>query len=346
MAYVVTYEKDVTEEEQTKFELALNEARVAATSAKNTVEATWLGVAGDQRVTTEAWFKLHYAGAKGMIGPSQRLTSTIKELEKKVVYSVAASGGSAWKVSCADKLICTVSVYQVPAETPELLPDTKRPIYKHNGKDYVLDDDGLLTRRIAFCVRRQATTRVAPEIKPVPVELSWKFANATEDWAVAMTQAVVAASAGRDTWSALSVEAKICLAYLNYANNGQLGICLSSTPKRIRANDGKAFADKADYLIWKVDLAKIPTTSVLVNIYAREPTDEGWSASTVKPGKGGKGPKTVTRGADWIAQGTVKNRELFCSDVPEEAAESTSISAAMLEANNWSWKTEAWFTTL
>lgn len=346
MPWQIDYFAEVNETAKDDFDREFAKARSKVRADKKDLESRWFGKAGQEKLTEKAWFKNHYATAGAMIGSSRRLKKAMDELTKCDRYQVQRDSNG-WTVKVIKtgeepKLLCKVRVYSPPTEVPALLPGHHRAVYHINSKQYVLDDAGIPTRRYAYCVRQKGENN-APLLKDLPDRkmLRWKFSNTgSNEWNDAMTKAVEEISKGREAWAELSVESKICLAYLNYANNGKLGVCLSSTPKRIRDNSGKAFANTEEHLIWKVDLAKIPHESVLINIYAREPKSEGtWTAAK---GAGRKTERSAKDG-EWISQGTVKNRELFCSRVPPEAAQSKPIYAALLEADKWSWKKEPWF---
>jgi len=330
MACKIEY-AEVTEEEQLAFRLALKVARQAVTHQKNTIEGEWFDVPGGTRVKEEQWFVRHYKTAGALIGPHRRLAAILRTLEGYVV----TGAGPTWSVSTASepsKPICTVSLYVGDPDDRREEEDCLRPIYTIRKRDYVLDDDGIPTRRYAFCVRPEFDG--APKLKPPGALdwLGWRFSNSDSEWGAAMQQALDVVLGDRSTWWTLDIKVKVCLAYLNYANQGFVGVCLSSTPKRVRDNIGKAFVDKENYSIWRVDLAKIPVEHVLINIYAREPRLEGWTAGHLTNGK--------TKEGEWISQGTVKNRELFCSLVPKTAATSTLTGSELLKEGNWSWKSE------
>jgi len=326
MACQIVYADGIETSVKDAFENAFSKARVATTKAKDDIEKTWLAVAGSEKVATPKWFVSHYTEVGPSIGVHRRLEAIMAKLEG---YDLARAEMT-WTVSLESKQICKVSLWQPPDVTPGVLSGNHRAIYRVRDKDYVLDDVGILTRRFAYCVRQGDGG--APMLKPVPKKSSQracKFSSGNATWDDAMKAAVAALQNDRSTWHELSREAKVCLAYMNYGNNGKIGVCLSSTPKRIRDNAGEAFLDKEGYTIWRVDLAKIPTSSVLINIYARESKDEQWTANL----------SGDTRPAEWIAQGTVKNRELFCSNVPATAAASKAATGSLLEADHWNWKT-------
>lgn len=333
MAYRIEYDKAASAEQQSEFEAALKAARAKATKKKNNKERGWFSLPGGEDVNDEGWFKTHYNTAGRWIGQRRRLELVMQKLRDDPRYQVQKNDGT-WEVieSESSTPLCTVSVYIPKNEDITNVGNTPRAVYKINNKEYVIDDIGVPTRRFAYCVRMGNNEGDAPVLKEIdksklkPGQSKVKFKN--ETWKEAMKGAFDALKTkDRSQWHSLSDETKICLAYLNYAYDGCAGVCLSSTPKRIRDNEGKAFLRKEGHFVWKVDLAKVPTDAVLINIYGRD-----------LPLKYEEGEDKDLKTLLWIAQGTVKNRELFCSDVPSAAAKKMNASAAMLEAENWSWK--------
>ena len=340
MAIMITYEDGVSDEEARLFEEAVSQARTRVREIKADLEKTWFAVAGELQLppTEPPWFADHYKAIKSKIGGARRLAAIMEELQG---YD-AALGGSIWQVRQGDKAICKVGLYD---PQPVAVEDGHcRAIHRIGGKEYVLDDDGIPSRRYAYCVRKE-DDQGKPMLKPweEPDTYGWKFNNqggSAGEWNTAMAAAIQAIKDmkdhGRGGWGGLSVKAKVCLAYLNYANGGLVGLCLSSTLKRVRDNYGRAFVKAEDLTIWKVDLAKIPTTHVLINIYLRAPKQENWQIQNRKREKTGK----------WILQGTVKNRELFCSEVPAAATQRALSTPDLLQADNWSWKGQIVFRTI
>ncbi|HSR99948.1 MAG TPA: hypothetical protein VLM79_22995 [Kofleriaceae bacterium] len=333
MACHIEYSESVSSDEQLAFEAALQKAREDATTSKNGLEQEWFGIRGDVKLTEEQWFVRHYEEAGQSIGPHRRLEAVMDKLQgyDKVV------NGTRWTVQLSGKEICKVTVF-TPVGTPDIQVDHHRRIYRVRNKEYVLDDTGMPTRRYAFCVRQGQDG--APSLKPlVPRDkLFWTLTSTDVEWNTAMLEAYTAATGARDTWGALSAKAKVCLAYINYANNGKIGVCLAATAKRIRSNEGEGFVKATGHTVWKVDLAKIPSTTVLINIYARTPESEEWTAKREN--------RKNSKNGVWIAQGTVKNRELFCSAVPSTAVTHRLSDASLLEADNWNWKKEEFFKIL
>jgi hypothetical protein len=338
MAYRIKYEPDVSQEQKGPFEAAFKAARVLVTQGKNELESQWFAVAGGTPLNNaEKWFATHYETAGKLIGQRRRLEAVMEQLTKGGVYT-AVRAGPAWNVSKDDTLLCVVSTF-VPGNEDVVHSITEqRAVFKINNKEYVLDDDNVPTRRFAYTVRPPNDDDNAPMLKPIeglntlkPSSCNVRFKD--NAWKAALTGAIKAIKDGRrDQWHSLDVKVKVCLAYINYAYNGGVGVCLSSTPKRIRDNEGVAFLDNVfldgvNLSVWKVDLAKVPTTAVLINIYARELENELPEDSL--------GQKKLL----WVAQGTVKNRELFCSEVPPTATRRILATTAMLEEQNWSWKT-------
>jgi hypothetical protein len=327
MHCVISYANGVSVEAHDAFEREFEATRAVVTAEKNRVEAQWFAREPGEKLESN-WFEAHYAQAGTLIGAQRRLAARMAKLPEQYL---CAHGEEGWTVSLESQQLCVVKLSELPPE-PELQDDHQRPVYTLGGKEYVLDDDQHPTRRYAYCVRPPVGN--APKLKPLPdaAKRPWKFTSAQAQWQDAMASAVKAISKGRGEWHELSVQSKICLGYVNYANNGQLGVCLSATAKRVRDNPGVAFAKEEGHSLWRVDLAKIPKTTVLINIYVRDPETEGWTAKkSAKRSKGGV----------WVAQGTVKNRELFCSEVPSSAATEIAITPELLEPANWSWKTEA-----
>jgi hypothetical protein len=333
MAYHIAYSEDTTTEESEAFAAALDTARKEATRIKNTVEQKWFAVEGSLQVKQELWFAEHYRDAGPHIGPEHRLKAVMDAL---VGYDKARHGSS-WTVQLTGKEICRISVF-TPDGEPELKPGHHRPIHSVRNKEYVLDDMGIPTRRYAFCVRQEEGG--APQLKTLPAlnKLFWKLTSGDDEWNEAMESALDAVTAGRNSWGALSPKARVCLAYLNYANNGKLGVCLSSTAKRIRDNFGNAFVSAENFTMWRVDLAKLPAATVLVNLYARTPANEEWTAKREN--------RNGSKSGGWISEGTVKNRELFCSAVPADAVTQKASYATLLEADKWNWKQEEFFKIL
>jgi hypothetical protein len=331
MAYRIEYVKDTAQEHKEEFENAFKQARIEATQQKDTIESEWFSVYGKQKLDNESWYKDHHASAGHLIGQHRRLVVVMQNLIKDERYTATRSG-STWDVSLGEKPLCKVSAFVPTVEDTVVVEGAVRPVYKINNKEYVVDDDNIPTRRFGYCVRPPNEEGNAPVLKVIELE---KMGNPTPRRGKVVFKAgpsreamgrALDALTGQDRseWHQLDIPAKVCLAYLNYAYDGCAGVCLSSTPKRIRDNKGKALLDDEGFRVWKVDLAKIPSSKVLINIYARDLPDE-------KP-------------TQWIAQGTLKNREVFCSEVPSTATTSMNATAAMLEEANWSWKNMEFFT--
>lgn len=203
-----------------------------------------------------------------------------------------------------------------------------RTVYGLGGKEYVKDDLGVLTRRYAYCVRQKSLSALRPHLKPLPLTLAGTYEPETT-YSAAYTEALFAIkNTPRSRWHLLSENAKLFLAYLNYSNNGQFGICLSSTTKKIRDNKGQVFLNNEGYNQWEIDLARIPMDVVLVNLYADTRKIYG------KP-KLNDVEKLGKDGTDWVAQGTIKNRELFCSYLPDAACTTSLTTKTQVDSKNF-----------
>jgi hypothetical protein len=333
MLYDYEPHKNATNDEIAAFAKALADARSQATTLKNE-ESDWFARPPLQELTKD-WFFEHYSKPGQRIGAS-RMFAAIRDILSRT-YTVAL-GTSGWTVRCNNRTICTMYLIKIdqiqPATEGNFDNNPERRSYYSLGqgedvKTYVLDDAGTLTRRYAYCGRPpHSDDEHRPKVKSLDQfvkQYAIRFDNDETLWRDAMENAWDAIHpGGPDTWCNLSREAKVCLAYLNYANNGTLGVCLSSTFKRIRSNTGVAFIKQEGDSLWTVDLSMIPKSSVLINIYARNPEKEGWLDTRNRSLKGG-----------WIAAGTVKNRELFCSLVPQVAAREGKVTPRMLMNDNW-----------
>jgi len=235
--------------------------------------------------------------------------------------------GSDYLIGNIAKLARYVPVTPRPLQTGE-----HRAVYIMGSKEYVKDDLGTLTRRWAWCVRAAMDINNAqPMLKDLPNksgDLRGKYNQSLDS--VAYHEAVTAITKYyREYWHTCSNRAKLFMAYLNYSNMGRIGVCLSSTSKKIRDNHDNPFKTAAGHSLWKVDLARIPTTVVLVNIYAESLHIHGIPSIKHNANIDGKTKKIWSnKDENWVQAGTVKNREIFCSYVPTTACTVTSMTQA------------------
>ena len=215
----------------------------------------------------------------------------------------------------------------VPSERRTPVTGELRDVYIMGSKEYVKDDLGTLTRRWAWCIRSAMDiNNTQPMLKKLEGYQIGKY-NQTPDVQKEVIEAIT--TKNRNTWHTLGENAKLFLAYLNYSNNGFMGVCLSSTTKKIRNNHDVPFKETAGHLLWKVDLARIPTDVVLVNIYAKSV-----ATSTIN----GTSVLKTEKNHQWVVDGTVKNREIFCSYVPTTACTVTSMTQTDVD-DVWGFKT-------
>lgn len=191
-------------------------------------------------------------------------------------------------------------------------------------KHCVQDHFGVLTRRFAYCVRPPDGSDLhRPLAKWAPNGSGlWK-----EDDGLSLSgelkRRVQAWLAKPDSPPAEDV-LKIVV-WLHQERGGNLGVCLSSTPKRVRDNQGKAFANAVGDSLWVVDLAKVPW--IVVNLYklksplgiASSDNDDAWWA------------KHMTNSA-------TKNRELWTRQVPANACRQVRLSQSFLDDQAFDWK--------
>jgi hypothetical protein len=299
-------------------QLLVEEASKLTRAKKKEIDQEYLGTEHQKLGKRDGIDIMTYSGAS-LIGRGKRLDYLVTLLRAKAVTcdKLADSAGYALTFGRATG---TVTVFNdLP---PLVVVGAKRGVFgRKDGKQYVKDDLGVLTRRYAWLVRPEGQSEAglatgSPLIKPLPKK---KLKGTYEHQNRYLTFGKLAKD--RNLWPKLDANQKLFLAYWNYSNNGKLGQCLSSTHKKIRSNADKPFREAADHTLWTVDLAMIdPDVSVLVNLYA----DEAHLHGVPKLGK-------ELKPVDWVAAGTVKNRELFCSSVPRDACTMGKVERAGID---------------
>jgi hypothetical protein len=130
------------------------------------------------------------------------------------------------------------------------------------------------------------------------------------------------------------VEVLMMAMWLHQERGGSLGVCLTSTPKRLRDNKGVAFANQSWHLLWIVDLARVP--GLVINLYGWPGGLRGVANRSFDGRQWREWSQEQARGH--MLASVTKNRELFAQDIPASACKSVAIPPEWL--NEVDWKSE------
>lgn len=285
--------------------------------SKRAADEKYLSPSGLEVVEEKSWFTNYHSAAR--LG-GRRITAAVEGL-RRLGYTVRPTRTAGdWEVVDSENVIGTI--HRVAPAPLLLRREVARSVFgdaSNPHKQYVLDDLGNHTRRFAYCVREKDPDAHRPKRK-VEVLNKVDFRTKGDRTHFNRAAALVKAADKRNQWYREQGAVKLFLGYFNYSHQGALGYCLASSPLRIRDNSGKAFADRQGYSLWIIDLALVPATVVLVNLYAQYPSVE-----------------TVPR-HEWVSAGTAKNRECYCSDLPEAAVvKHVSLTEEMV-TGSYNWK--------
>lgn len=326
-----------------KLQDAFDEAVKALRDEKIQYEKNWLGKPGTEQ-EGNGWKDGYHTGS--LVGHKfgSRIISHLKSLGYTDDNGVISKSGKEIGRIVGARLVAggndqlARQVY-VPAQ-----PSTK-------STEYVLDDYGIYVRRFAFLIRGSYSDRELPQEKNTLTKLkvqndkmlkkflpaapkdgrspdNRKIVNSLiEEYANECAQTGVMDGPRlygdfhqlrehRKKWAKQEPIVKHALGLINYAYQGKMGYCLSSSPLRCRDNDGTSFAKTVGHKLWVVDLARVsPSDSVLIKLYAEDGMVD-----------------------EFVAPGVLKNRELYCSNLPIEAvAPPIALTQEMIEGGH-SWK--------
>lgn len=196
-------------------------------------------------------------------------------------------------------------------------------------KQYVMDDLGTPTRRFAFCVKRCDPRHERPEHK-------WNTSGLRkigDFWEHPSDGPAVEDFIQSGLTRAVSAEVGMMAMWLHQERGGLLGVCLSSTPKRLKDNSGTPFAKTPGDSFWVIDLARVPP--LVINLYGRPELLRG-VANRSSDGR----DWTREQAREHMLQSVTKNRELFAQNIPPDACKRIRIPPDWLGETEVDWKGE------
>lgn len=300
----------------TKLESDWNTVCQALRERKREADEKYLSLSGLEVLEEKSWFTAYHSAAE--LG-GRRITAAVQGLEK-LGHTVRAGRAGEWCVVDQDQVIGTI--HPVPLQALVLRRAVSRAVFGDAAapyKQYVQDDLGNYTRRFAYCVRPKDPDLQRP-VRKDEVLNKVDFRSKGDKTHFARAVKLAGTQENRDSWHTENPAVKLFLGYFNYSHQGTLGYCFASSPLRIRDNVGKAFANRQGDSLWIIDLALVPLDVVLVNLYAQYP------------------PEASVPRHEWVSAGTAKNRECYCSNLPETAVvEEVRVTSEML-TGTYNWK--------
>lgn len=191
-------------------------------------------------------------------------------------------------------------------------------------KHYIQDSFKTYTRRFAFCVKKPVNGR--PEHK-------WEANNIIKPgdfWEHPGDRHAIddfIRSGLRNVSGHARSEIVMQAMWLHQERGGTLGVCLTSTPKRLRDNKGVAFARKEGESFWVIDLARVP--GWVINLYGRPDLVRGIANQSAER------RWTQAEARDHMLASVIKNRELFAADIPASACTEIPIASDWLDTIDW-----------